>query len=594
MRRLSPRAQWTLQLVLAVILISVLGGFYARMQRYDSRDYAQKLAIVHQLQQLDTQWELDVIKSNSGISANYDPLVDPLVLITQLQQRLRTAASQDRRAARSPFIRANEALGSAIREKTRLIEMFKSHNAVLQNSLTFLPSAADDAQIEGQLSEPAGVKFAAHSGRINDVLLSTLIYSQAPSLELQTGVERMSAQLSPPRREMVLNERLELFRAHVGVVLREKPLVRDLLRRISDVPTTSRIEEYDRLLADEERQADRGGQQSRQFLLFFVATLIALLFFSAVRLLRGHAMVNRMNRQLSQANSELESRVDERTIELLVTNAELRERETRLSSQSHQLAIARDVAEAANDAKSAFLATMSHELRTPLNAIIGFTELMQTALFGPLGHPKYVEYVGDVNKSGSHLLALINDILDLSRLDAGKADLFDEEFSLSHLISEVCRSLEPLARHSRLKIITDVPANLPEIRADERRIRQIMLNLVSNAIKFTPSDGAITIKAWDMGADLAIQIRDTGIGMSSAELPTALERFGQVDARLARQFGGTGLGLPLAKQLIEIHDGTFEIQSELGVGTIVTIILPSDRILRPSSLGNEEIVRTAA
>jgi two-component system, cell cycle sensor histidine kinase PleC len=355
-----------------------------------------------------------------------------------------------------------------------------------------------------------------------------------------------------------------------------------------------RIEEFDRLLGNDQKLAERKGQQSREFLLFSVASLVALLLLSAVRLLRGHAMVNQMNKQLGQANSELESRVDERTIELLVTNAELRERETRLSSQAHQLAKARDLAEAANDAKSVFLATMSHELRTPLNAIIGFTELMQTALFGPLGHPKYVEYVGDVNKSGSHLLALINDILDLSRLDAGKADLFDEQFSLGQLISDVCRSMEPLADHSRLKITKDIPADLPWLRADQRRIRQVILNLVSNAIKFTPADGAITVKAWAMGAELAIRIRDTGIGMSSAQLPTALERFGQIDSRLTRQFGGTGLGLPLAKQLVEIHDGTFEIQSELGVGTVVTIILPSDRVRKPPSRRGVEIVRTAA
>jgi signal transduction histidine kinase len=249
----------------------------------------------------------------------------------------------------------------------------------------------------------------------------------------------------------------------------------------------------------------------------------------------------------------------------------------KLQGKSAELDQALSDANAANEAKSAFLAIMSHELRTPLNAIIGFTELMQTELFGPLGHSKYVEYVADVNKSGSHLLSLINDILDLSRLDAGKAELVEVPFSLELLAEDVCRSLQPLARQSDLQLLTDNMAGLPNLKADQRRIRQVVLNLVSNAVKFTPSGGLVSVKTTERNGELSLEVRDTGIGMSQADLPKALERFGQIDNRLARKYEGSGLGLPLAKQLVEIHDGTFDIRSEPGMGTTVTITFPRER-----------------
>jgi signal transduction histidine kinase len=234
-------------------------------------------------------------------------------------------------------------------------------------------------------------------------------------------------------------------------------------------------------------------------------------------------------------------------------------------------------ANAANEAKSAFLATMSHELRTPLNAIIGFTELMQTAIFGPLGHPKYVEYVGDVNRSGAHLLSLINDILDLAKLDAGKAELVEESFSLDQMLGEVCRSLQPLARQGDLLLATKIPVTLPGLKADKRRVRQIVLNLVSNAVKFTPAGGTVTVRAAACDGKLLFEVVDTGIGISADDLPKVLERFGQADAYVTRKCKGTGLGLPLAKELIEMHGGTFEIRSAPDVGTTVTITFPCER-----------------
>jgi signal transduction histidine kinase len=232
---------------------------------------------------------------------------------------------------------------------------------------------------------------------------------------------------------------------------------------------------------------------------------------------------------------------------------------------------------------------MSHELRTPLNAIIGFTELMQCALFGPLGHPKYVEYVDDVNKSGTLLLALINDILDLSRLEAGKAQLVEAPFSLHQAITDVCRSMQPLAHQGNLKLIANLPPNLPGLKADQRRIRQVVLNLVSNAVKFTPPGGTVTVCAAERNGELTATVSDTGIGMAKADLPKAMEQFGQVDPHLSRKHEGSGLGLPLAKKLIEIHDGSFDIRSEPNVGTTVTVTFPRERTVACEVMHRAEI-----
>ncbi len=236
---------------------------------------------------------------------------------------------------------------------------------------------------------------------------------------------------------------------------------------------------------------------------------------------------------------------------------------------------------AANDAKSAFLANMSHELRTPLNAVIGFSELIRSEPFGPLGHVRYGEYIDDIRNSGAHLLSLINDILDLSRLDAGKADLNEKVFSLSQCLRDCCRSMEPQARHAGLDLVADIAPDLPLLNADERRIKQIVLNLLSNAIKFTPEKGRVTIQATMTECGPRLCVRDTGIGMSKEDLPKALEEFGQIDSSLSRKFEGSGLGLPLTRKLAELHDARFEIESQPGLGTTVTVMFPMARVVSP-------------
>jgi two-component system cell cycle sensor histidine kinase PleC len=237
-------------------------------------------------------------------------------------------------------------------------------------------------------------------------------------------------------------------------------------------------------------------------------------------------------------------------------------------------------AEAANKAKSRFLATMSHELRTPLNAIMGFSEVMKGEIMGPMGNPTYKEYATSIHESGKHLLNLINEILDLSRIEAGRYELHEEPLRLADVAEDCHRLLKLRAASKGLQIIEDYAPELPQIWADQRAIRQICLNLLSNALKFTPKGGrvTITIAATPDGGQL-LSVRDTGPGIPKEEIPKVMQAFGQGSLAHQTAEGGTGLGLPIVKNLIELHGGTFELRSEMRKGTEGIVTLPKRRVL---------------
>jgi PAS domain S-box-containing protein len=241
---------------------------------------------------------------------------------------------------------------------------------------------------------------------------------------------------------------------------------------------------------------------------------------------------------------------------------------------------AKEEADSANLSKSQFLATMSHELRTPLNAIIGFAELMQSEVMGPIGNAQYRSYVNDINESGSHLLQLINDILDLTKAEAGMLQLNEDVLDLAGTIGAVARvSRAPIAK-AGLTIDIDLPPDLPPLHADERKTRQVFFNLVGNAVKFTPPGGHIRIfGCCDPQAGVRVTVADTGIGIAPDDLARVLEPFVQVDSSLTRHHHGTGLGLPAVKAIMELHGGTVELTSAPGDGTEVTIAFPPERMV---------------
>jgi PAS domain S-box-containing protein len=244
----------------------------------------------------------------------------------------------------------------------------------------------------------------------------------------------------------------------------------------------------------------------------------------------------------------------------------------------------KEAAEFANRSKTDFLAHMSHELRTPLNAVLGFSEMIAHEQFGPIGSPKYVEYAGDIHRSGSLLLDLINDILDLSKIEAGKLELRETDVSLNDLVAECVLLLRNRAGDAKVALQVELPARLLGLRADERAIKQVLLNLLSNAVKFTPAGGTVTVRAEDKGGrGLDLSVTDTGIGMSPAEIAVAFSPFGQIDSEIARRHVGTGLGLPLSRSLIRLHGGDIGIASERGRGTIVTACFPNDRVIQAAA-----------
>ncbi|MBI5163498.1 MAG: HAMP domain-containing histidine kinase [Magnetospirillum sp.] len=259
-------------------------------------------------------------------------------------------------------------------------------------------------------------------------------------------------------------------------------------------------------------------------------------------------------RQLQVINDDLDRRISERTAALVA---------------------AKEAAELASRAKSEFLAAVSHELRTPLNAIIGFAEVMETGVFGSVENPRYQEYLGDILSSGRHLLKVIEDILDVSRIEEGRVSLCLEAVDVAELAIAARRLVMERARVAEVTLENRIEAGIGSVTGDRRRLLQILANLLSNAIKFTPAGGTVTLSARRVG-DEAIEwtIADTGIGMAADEITLALQTFRQVDGRVARRYDGLGLGLPLAHAFTEMHGGTLFIASEKGRGTTVTVRLP--------------------
>ncbi|HEY1722817.1 MAG TPA: PAS-domain containing protein [Magnetospirillaceae bacterium] len=257
----------------------------------------------------------------------------------------------------------------------------------------------------------------------------------------------------------------------------------------------------------------------------------------------------------------------------IVTFSDITERK-RIQDAEHRAMVA--MAEAAR-VKSDFLANMSHELRTPLNAIIGFSEVMSAQILGPLSD-KYREYAGDITASARHLLALIGDVLDLSKVEAGRMELSDEIVDIAQVAASCVTMVTLAANKGKIIVSTAFPAALPGIRGDRRRILQVLLNLLTNAVKFTREDGRIVIGAQAQSDGLRITIADTGIGIAAEDIPRVMQDWGQARSDLTRDGEGTGLGLPLSRRLMELHDGTLQLESTVGVGTTVSLWFPSARL----------------
>jgi signal transduction histidine kinase len=252
---------------------------------------------------------------------------------------------------------------------------------------------------------------------------------------------------------------------------------------------------------------------------------------------------------------------------------------------NEELTLARCRSEEANQAKSAFLANMSHELRTPLNAILGFSEIIRDRVLGN-NADRHVQYAADIHQSGTHLLNIVNDILDVAKIEAGKLELCEEDVKLDRILQESLAAVGRQASASGVHLTSMASDRGILIYGDKTKLKQIIINVLSNAIKFTPPGGSVTaVAAADRDGGLSLAVRDTGIGMTADEIRHALKLFCQVDNPLSRRYKGTGLGLPLAIKLTELHGGTLTIESTPGSGTAVTVRFPAERIGRYRDTG---------
>ncbi len=257
-----------------------------------------------------------------------------------------------------------------------------------------------------------------------------------------------------------------------------------------------------------------------------------------------------------------------------------------VKNKNLHLEIALAQAEASTHAKTEFLAHMSHELRTPLNAIIGFAELLEREMFGPLGDPRYIGYAGNILESGRHLLAIISDLLDMAKVEAGQFELRDEEVVPLEVVGSCLKLLGENAFTAGVTLASNLHDNLPRLKADQRMVKQMLINLLSNAVKFTPEGGHVVINGERReDGKVTLSITDTGIGIAAQDMEKVLTPFGQVDSAFSRRHEGTGLGLPLVKAMIELHDGTLTLRSEVGVGTTAILTFPAERVLGPPPAG---------
>ncbi|MES2260433.1 MAG: DAHL domain-containing protein [Pseudomonadota bacterium] len=591
------RLGWLPMPALGLLLASVLLFLYLRTQDYDPSSYFENVALLRQIQQLDVHWELDAMKSKIGINQSYDPLVDSLPDLNVLPRQLKVGSALSGIGDAVLLAGNMAAFQRALRDKTELVESFKSHNAVLRNSLAFLPIAAEE--IASLAGTPGSARLAAPNtvlAAVNRVLLATLIYENGASDEQAVEIERQLDTLAAAARRLpgVPDERVALFVAHVRTVLREHRVVNGLLAGIAASPTAMRIDDVNAILAGEHQRAVLHIQRYRLYLLLFAAALIGLLLYAALRLLRSHATINRVNNELTHANGYLETAVRQRTYELLRSNeqlqAEIAERkqlECRLV-QSEKLASIGQLA-----------AGVAHEINNPLAFLRSNFSVLEKYiedLFGMLAAYERAEqsvaseelaaglksmreriemaYLKQdipilMTESRSGMLRvgkIVQDLKDFSRVGSAQkwewADIHRGIDATLNLIAGEIRDAAEVRREY---------GAVPEIECLPLQLNQVVMSLVLNAAQaMRPGRGQVTIRTGVEGESVWIEVADTGCGIPDDVLPRIFDPF-----FTTRAIGkGTGLGLSLSYGIVQQHHGRIEVRTVPGGGSTFRVLLP--------------------
>ena len=582
---------------LALVLVVILAFLYERTQGDGASAYFENVSLLRQLKQMDARWELDVLKARMGINTSYDALVDPLVILNQLQQQLRNVAMARQQAGSDELMLGTEAFHRAIEEKTRLIENFKSHNSVLRNSLAFLPTAALEGQAELGQSGRSGQDLRERTV-VNRVLLNSMVYSHAPSDSMAAEIQSDLALLATDQRgrAAVAGDGLSIFAAHVRILLREQPVVNELLARIAAVPTAARIDDLDNLLSSEQRERGRQTQLYRSYLLVFAAALAGLFLYAAIHLIRSHTVIRRVNQELHEANTHLEHRVQERTRELQVAQSEL-------VSTARQAGMA----EIANN--------VLHNVGNVLNSVNVSADLVNTRLRNSKaqGLAKAVELInqnlanlGDfltrdergkmlpgylaklaaaleqeqhgmteelklLIKSVDH----IKEIVATQQSYAGSASLI-EEVQVRDLMEDALRMNASAMAWRQITVVREF-AELPAQLLDKRRLLQILTNLIGNArqamdcVRDRIHQLTLRVDTMETAAEqwLRIQVEDNGEGIHQENLSRLFVH------GFTTRSGGHGFGLHSCALAAKEMGGTLTAHSDgPGRGATFTLQLP--------------------
>jgi two-component system NtrC family sensor kinase len=594
--KLHERLRWLPTAGLALVLASILAVLYLKTQRFDESSYFANVVLVRQLKELDAHWELDVLRSRMGIDANYDALVEPLVELNELQDRLQSVLENQRDPAGGALSEVDRAFHRAVEDKTRFIEHFKSHNSVLRNSLAFLPTAAADIQkAVGLLSAADRPASRQLSLSVNQTLLDTLVYSRAPSedksADLQSDLTNLvaAATNTPP----ALTDALDIFIAHVRTVLSEQPEVNQLLNSIASVPTAALLDQLDSRLSSDERQVALQAQQYRKYLLIFAAALAGLLLYAAIRLIRSHAVINRVNRELQAANETLEQRVQARTRELHEAQSELLTTARQAGMAEIATNVLHNVGNVLNSVNvSAGL--MGNRLReTKAQGLADAVQLMNEHA-ADLGDflsrdekgqrlPGYLnklvarlaaerqgllEELGSLTKSVDH----IKDIVATQQAYAGAICVL-EPVQIQDLLEDALRMNAGSITPRQITVVKEV-AEVPPVLLDKHSLLQILVNLISNARQAMESvtDRAhrmilgVDIAAGDTERRLRIRVEDNGEGIASENLSRLF-----VHGFTTRK-NGHGFGLHSCALAAKSMHGTLRAHSD-GPGKGATFIL---------------------
>lgn len=530
-----------------LLLATIVGLGYAfiRAQSVDFDELATLRSNLETLRQLEQTVDRDTLKIRVGLPSNDDALVRLTDRMTELLHSLR-------RGIKTSLDHAPEGLAASLRDYSSLLEKrknllqrFRTRNATVRDSLRSFPAIARD------LATKPGVRDDDLKQALETFELAILRYhieaSDARVGNIGWSVEHLQRFMksAPP----AVSAQIAALLRHGEVIVAHRSEADWTLKELLTMSGTKILDGVLNSFQQNETELRSESNAFRSIMFVTALVLVGYIVLTLVSLMQ-------VRRDLQRANAELETRITD-------------------------ISRAKEEAELANRSKSEFLAMMSHELRTPLNAVIGFSDLMRLEAFGPVGSDRYREYASDIHDSARHLLSLINDILDLSKIERGSLKPEDEVVDVRAAVSAVETLVKDRAERGEVALTLNLPEVLPELKADPRQLKQMLANLLSNAIKFTDPGGSVTVDVFcDAKNGYRFDVRDTGIGLAKEDIPKALAPFVQVERSHGHKHEGTGLGLPLTKRMVELHSGRLELESEPGVGTLAALVFPASRIVQ--------------